>query len=309
MAIDYTNLRTLDLNLLLALDVLIEEANVTKAAEKLNMSQSAMSYSLKRLRSLLDDPILIRTSRAMEVTPYAREISITIRQVLTDIQNTLLEKVPFDPSTAQGEFRIATSDYVEASFGGELLRKLTDQAPGLRIRVGSVNRGIVLEALDNGSIDLFIGVDLPRKSWHMMKELYHEDFVCVVRQKSAADEISLDTYLERSHILVSLRDDFYGAVDQVLAQQQLTRNVVWSTAHFMAVPFLLENSDCAALLPRRMAQKCAQSMGLKLLPPPVDLTGFTVAMFWHQRNTNLLQHQWLRDQLIEATQSLQSQTQ
>ncbi|MEO1299546.1 MAG: LysR family transcriptional regulator [Cyanobacteria bacterium J06636_16] len=306
MAIDYTNLRNLDLNLLLALDVLIEEANVTKAAEKLNMSQSAMSYALKRLRSLLDDPILIRTSRAMEVTPYAREISITIRQVLTEIQNTLLERTPFDPSTVQGEFRIATSDYVEASFGGDLLHKLTDQAPGLRLRVGSVDRGLVLDALDNGSVDIFVGVDLPRKSWHVMQELYYEDFVCVAGHRFAADTISLEAYLERSHILVSLRDDFYGAVDQVLAQQQLTRNVIWSTAHFMAVPFLLQNSDCVALLPRRMAQKCAQSMGLKLLSLPVDIKGFTVAMFWHQRNTNLPQHEWLRNQLTEATQALQS---
>ena len=304
MTINYTNLRKLDLNLLLALDVLIEETSVTKAAEKLNMSQSAMSYSLKRLRSLLDDPILIRTSRDMEATPYACEISVAIRQILTDIQNALLEKDVFNPSTASGDFRIAASDYVEATLGSALSNQLIKQAPGIRLRVSNFDREIALEALDNGNIDLFIDVSLPCKSWHVKQELYHEEFVCVVGGDVSMTEISLTDYLERSHILVSMRDDFQGAADQLLAQQQQTRSVIWSTAHFMAVPFLIVNSDCIALLPKRMAQKCAQSMGLKLLEPPIDLKGFTMAMFWHQRNSNLPQHQWLRSQLLEAAQTL-----
>ncbi|MEO1184589.1 MAG: LysR family transcriptional regulator, partial [Cyanobacteria bacterium J06636_27] len=99
--IDYINLRELDLNLLIALDVLIAEASVTKAAERLNMSQSTMSYSLKRLRTILNDDILIRTSREMEVTPYARQISDRIRQILVEIQSTLLEKETFNPATAK----------------------------------------------------------------------------------------------------------------------------------------------------------------------------------------------------------------
>lgn len=304
VTIDYTNLRKLDLNLLLALDVLIEETSVTKAAEKLNMSQSAMSYSLKRLRSLLDDPILVRTSRDMEATPYAREISVAIRQILTDIQNALLERDFFNPNTASEDFRIAASDYVEVTLGSELLNRLTNQAPGIRIRISNFNRETALDALDDGSIDLFIDVSLPCKSWHVKQELYHEKFVCVVDGDISMTEISLTDYLERPHILVSMRDDFQGAVDQILEQRQQTRSVIWSTAHFMAAPFLIANSDCIALLPERMAQKCAQSMGLKLLDPPIDIQGFTIAMFWHQRNNNLPQHQWLRHQLLEAAQIL-----
>lgn len=306
MPIDYSNLRTLDLNLLLALDVLIEEASVTKAAERLNVSQSSMSYSLKRLRSLLDDPILIRTSRDMEVTPYACEISSTIRQILTDIQNTLLEREIFNPNTARANFRIASSDYVEATLGGDLIQRLMNQAPGIRIRINNLDTSIVLDALDNNTIDLFFGVDLPQKTWHVKQNLYREEFACVVNGDFSGTEMSLDDYLERSHILVSMRDDFEGAADRILAQQQHTRQVVWSTAHFMAVPFLIANSDRIALLPKRMAQKCANSMGLKLLPPPIDLTGFTISMFWHQRNTNVPQHQWLRNQFMEAVQTLYS---
>ncbi|MEO0535764.1 MAG: LysR family transcriptional regulator [Cyanobacteria bacterium P01_A01_bin.123] len=321
MTIDYTRLRKLDLNLLLALDVLIEEASVTRAAEKLNLSQSSMSHSLKRLRSLLDDPILVRTSRDMEVTPYAREMRIAIRQVLTDIQSMLFEREAFNARTAREDFRIAASDYVEATLGGDLLQNLRNQAPGIRIRISNIDRAAVLEGLDNDSIDLFIDVDLPHKGWHVKQDLYQEEFVCVVSRVQAGgqgdresgssaldnrttDELSLSDYLARSHVLVSMRDDFQGKADLILAQQQQTRTVVWSTAHFMAVPFLIENSDCVALLPRRLAQKCAQSMGLQLLPPPIDITGFTVSMFWHQRNTNLPQHQWLRNQVMESAQML-----
>jgi DNA-binding transcriptional LysR family regulator len=302
--IDYNNLRQLDLNLLVALDVLITEASVTKAAERLNMSQSAMSHALKRLRIILDDDILIRTSREMEVTPYARQISDRVRQILLEIQSTLLEKEAFNPATAENTFRIAASDYVEATIGINLIQQLTTQAPGIRIRITNLNKETVIDALDNNRIDLIINAHLPLKSWHVEQNLYREEFVCVVRSDDALIELSMEDYIRRSHLLVSLRDDFQGAGDEILERQQQSRRVVWSTPHFMAMPFLLANSDCVALLPRRMAQQCAKAMNLKLLPPPIEIEGFTVSMIWHQRNTNRPQHQWLRAQIFEATQNI-----
>ena len=302
--IDYTNLRQLDLNLLIALDVLIAEASVTKAAQRLNMSQSAMSYSLKRLRNILDDDILIRTSREMEVTPYARQISDRIRQILTEIQATLLEKEDFNPATANATFKIAASDYAETTLGVSLLQQLTTQAPGIRIRMRNLDKETVMEALDENQIDLVISAKLPLKSWHVEHNLYREEFVCVFRGDDSVTEVSLVDYLERSHILVSMRDDFQGTYDQILERQQQFRRVIWSTPHFMVVPFLLANSDCVALLPNRMAQQCAKKMNLKLLPPPLAIEGFTVSMVWHQRNTNNLAHQWLRQQIVEAVRNI-----
>jgi DNA-binding transcriptional LysR family regulator len=302
--IDYTNLRQLDLNLLIALDVLITEASVTKAAEKLNMSQSAMSHALKRLRIILKDDILIRTSREMEVTPYAYQISDRVRQILLEIQSALLEKEAFNPATAENTFRIAASDYVEATIGINLIQQLTTQAPSIRIRITNLNKETVINALDENLIDLIIDTRLPLKSWHVQQNLYREEFVCVVRSDDELTELSMEDYLWRSHLLVSLRDDFQGLGDEILKRQQQSRRVVWSTPHFMAMPFLLANSDCVALLPRRMARQCAKAMNLKLLPPPIEIEGFTVSMIWHQRNTNRPQHQWLRDQIFEATQNI-----
>ncbi|NJK57421.1 MAG: LysR family transcriptional regulator [Pleurocapsa sp. SU_5_0] len=300
MNIDYTNLRKLDLNLLIALDVLIAEVSVTKAAEKLNMSQSAMSHALKRLRIILHDDILIRTSREMEVTPYARQISDRVRQILTEIESTLLSKETFNPATAQSTFRIAASDYVEATIGINLVQQLATQAPGIRIRITNLDKETVMDTLAENRIDLIINARLPLKSWHVEQDLYQEEFVCVVRSDEALTELSVEDYLLRSHLLVSMRDDFQGLGDEILKRQQQSRQVIWSTPHFMAIPFLLANSDCVALLPRRMAQQCAKAMDLKLLPPPMTMEGFTVSMIWHQRNTNRPQHQWLRQQIIDA---------
>ncbi|MEB3219291.1 MAG: LysR family transcriptional regulator [Nostocales cyanobacterium 94392] len=179
--IDYTNLRKLDLNLLIALDVLIEEVSVTKAAEKLSISQSSMSHALKRLRTVLDDEILIRTSRDMELTPLAEEIRDRVRQILAEIQSTLLEKETFNPAIAREDFRIATSDYIEATLGINLVQQLTSQAPNIRIRICNLNKEKAMDGLDNNQIDLVVGANLPLKGWHMHENLYDEEFVCVMR--------------------------------------------------------------------------------------------------------------------------------
>ena len=129
--------------------------------------------------------------------------------------------------------------------------------------------------------------------------MYREEFVCVVRD-DALEELSIEDYLERSHILVSLRDDFIGEYDKILEQQNLSRRIIWSTPHFMTVPFLLANSNCMALLPNRMAQYCAREMNLKLFPPPMAIEGFDVATIWHQRNNNSPRHIWLREKIVNA---------
>ena len=303
MNIDYNELRQLDLNLLVALDVLIEEASVTKAAKRLNMSQSNMSYSLKKLRTILDDDILIRISRQMEVTPYAREISDRIRKILQEVQSTFLKKEEFNSAIADETFIIATSDFVEATIGIDLLEQLTSYAPNIKIRISNLGKEFVLNALDNNSIDLFIGAGLPLKNWHVRQELYQEKLVCVVKDDSL-EELSIEDYIERTHILVSLRDDFISEYDRILEQQNLSRRIVWSTPHFMTVPFLLVNSNCMALLPNRMAQRCKRDMNLKLFLPPIAIEGFAISAIWHQRNNNSLRHQWLRSQIFSAVQDI-----
>lgn len=237
MTIDYAQLRQLDLNLLVIFDALIDKASVTQAAQTLSMSQSAVSHALKRLRDILGDDILIRTSkRQMEVTPYARQLSIRVRQTLTDIQDTLLIPETFEPATAREDFRIAASDYVEATLGGALLAQVS-QTAHIRIRIVPFDKETVLEQLDDNRIDIAFGPGLPLKRWHLQQALYTEELVCVVRSDCPIESLSMAEYGARSHILASLRNDFHGIVDERLDQ---ARRVAWSTPHFMAIPFFLE---------------------------------------------------------------------
>ncbi|MGD1918372.1 MAG: LysR substrate-binding domain-containing protein, partial [Pleurocapsa sp.] len=185
-----------------------------------------------------------------------------------------------------------------------LLQQIATEAPNIKIRIDNLDKKTVMEMLDRNQLDLVINAHLSFKNWHVVENLYQEEFVCVFRDDKDLEEISLADYLKRSHILVSLQDDFQGISDRILEQQQQSRQVVWSTSHFMAVPFLLANSDCIALLPNRMAQQCAKAMKLKILPPPIPVEGFTVSMVWHQRNTNNPSHQWLRQQIIKATEQI-----
>ncbi|MEM8780625.1 MAG: LysR substrate-binding domain-containing protein, partial [Cyanobacteria bacterium P01_G01_bin.49] len=190
------------------------------------------------------------------------------------------------------------------TIGTHLVQQLTTEASGIRIRISNLDKETVMDALDNNRVDLVIDVRLPLKSWHVEQVLYQETFVCVLRSDSPLTELSMEDYLMRSHILVSMRDDFQGVSDEILKREQQSRQVIWSTSHFMSVPFLVANSDCVALLPQRMAQQCAKAMNLNLLPPPIEIGEFTVSMVWHQRNTNRPQHQWLREQVIDATQNI-----
>jgi DNA-binding transcriptional LysR family regulator len=240
----------------------------------------------------------------MEVTPYAMQISDRVHQILGEIQSTLLEPETFDPAIATETFTIATSDYVEATIGTNLLQQLTAQAPGMRIRISNLDKETVMDALDNNRLDLIICAQLPLKSWHVEEVLYQEEFVCVVKGDNSLTELSVEDYIKRSHILVSMRDDFQGKADEILKLQQQSRQVVWSTSHFIAVPFLIANSNSVALLPNRMAQQCAKAMNLRLLPPPIPTEDFSISMAWHQRNTNNPQHRWLRQQIVNAVRDI-----
>ncbi|MEL6230983.1 MAG: LysR substrate-binding domain-containing protein, partial [Cyanobacteria bacterium J06627_3] len=210
----------------------------------------------RRIRLFLS-PISYTRNSYNSATPYAREVSIAVRQILTEIQSNILEKKPFNPDMVSGDFRIAFSDYVEATLGKSLLERLTKLAPGIHIRVSNLNRTDMLDALDGGRIDLLVDVSAHHKSWHFKQELYQEEFVCVVDKDVSFSEMTVERYLEGRHILASTQESVIALLDKTMAQPKVAQNVAWSTPHLMAIPFLVTNSDCIALLPRRLAQKYA----------------------------------------------------
>jgi DNA-binding transcriptional LysR family regulator len=301
-SIDVVDLKSFDLNLLVALDALIKEASVTAAARRVGIGQPAMSHALGRLRDLFGDPLLVRTGSAMRPTARALDLAEAVAAVLADIQRNVLADRAFRPEREERAFRLGASDYVMAAILPRLLALLQEQAPKVRIAAGPVPRGEVDANLANGLVDLAVGY-YPDKGAALKREmLFHEDHVCLFDPDSCGttSPITLDAYLSLPHFLASSAGDFSGAIDSVLAGTRRTRFVQLSTPSFLTIPFLLRGSRAVAVVPSRLALNCRDAIGLAVSPLPVQVEGFDVAMVWHARTDADPAARWLRDRVREA---------
>lgn len=295
------NLAGIDLNLLVVFDALMTEGQVTRAGEKLGLSQPATSNALARLRNLTKDELFVRSGGKLQPTPVAINLAQQIQPALSQIQTALAPAKTFDPMTSDRVFSIGMNDYVEFVLLPSLLEKLATTAPHVKIQVRSGNREQQLALLDNGEIDLMCGLFPTKIAWHQEQLLFKEQFVCVCRQNhpSIGDTISLEDYANTDHLLVSVQEDLVGRVDFLLAQQNLTRNIAVSTPHFLVAPSILARTDLVATLVGRVATEFAPILNLKILPCPIPLQGFSVFMRWHQSMRDRAPNAWLRSVITE----------
>lgn len=304
-----TNLRSFDLNLLLALKALIEEKSVSRAAEKLCMSQPAMSHVLRKLRSQLDDPILVKSKAGMEPTARALALLEPTAAVLRDVERIIEPPTAFDPATSRRRFVIATSDYVACALLPSIAESMARSAPEVELRVRHPISGAPHIAIENENIDLVIGYNaiLGNMAHIRSQKLMSESVVCLTRQCNPAaqgDEITLGQFLECKHLLISWRESGTGLIDDCLARQGLRRNVSFILPNFMSTPWVLEKTDLLLCLPRRMAEKFVQLAPLKILPVPIDLPPYELMMVWHPRQEKDQAHGWLRGLFAEATRDI-----
>ncbi|XZN91831.1 MAG: LysR family transcriptional regulator [Microcoleus sp.] len=290
------NLSGIDLNLLVVFDALMTERQVTRAGERIGLSQPATSNALARLRNLTQDELFVRSSGGLHPTPVAIALARQIQPALNQIQTALSPAQPFDPITSDRVFSIGMNDYVEFVLLPRLLEKLETIAPHVKIQVRAGDRQQSLALLDSGEIDLLCGLFPEQIAWHQEQLLFQEQFVCVCRRDrpSMGDSISLQEYVSASHLLVSVQEDMVGRVDNLLAKQNLTRNIALSIPHFLVAPSILARTNLIATLAERVALEFAPSQNLKILPCPLPLKGFSVFMRWHQSTRDLVTHAWLR---------------
>jgi DNA-binding transcriptional LysR family regulator len=304
--IQLMNLAGIDLNLLVVFDAIMTEGQVTRAGDKLGLSQPATSNALARLRSLTKDELFIRNSGKLQPTPVAIALAQKIQPALNQIQTALSPPQPFDPLTSDRVFSIGMNDYVEFVLLPPLLERLATTAPHVRIQVRSGNREQQLVMLDNGEIDLMCGLFPNKTAWHEQQLLFQERFVCVCRRNhpSIGDTISLDDYVATDHLLVSVQEDMVGRVDFLLAQQNLTRNIAVSTPHFLVAPSILARTNLVATLVERVAKEFAPILNLKILPCPLLLQGFSVFMRWHQSMGDRDANAWIRGVVLEVSKHI-----
>jgi LysR family transcriptional activator of mexEF-oprN operon len=300
--IDYAHLRKLDLNLMLALDALLSERNVTRAAARLGLGQPAASHALARLRELLGDEILIRSGSTMTLTARALEIASPLREALHQLQALATPPQAFDPTTSEAVFRIAMSPHDEAVLFPAVLRKLAGAAPGVGVISSHLARADMLMALDDEELDAGIGVLSPNRSWHRAKPLFSMGFALIYDRKFG-DATTLDNYLERPHALLTTQADLTGRVDKALARTGKSRRVVLSTPNFLSLEHILPGTPIVACVPEQLARRFEAS-GLSCGKPPAPIAPFTVSLVWHSRLDADPAHTWFRAMIEDAASGL-----
>lgn len=287
----------LDLNLLLALDALLLERNVTRAAARVGLTQSAMSHKLRRLRELFGDDLLVGGRQGMVPTERALALAGPVRRGLLELCSALRSTAPFDPATARRDFTILSSDYADFVILPRVLEHLSRHAPGIGIRMRPPV-GAIQQALEDGSADLLMGMSI-EGSGLKQRAVFEETFVVIVRQghPALADDgasIPLERYVELGHVLVSASDE-PGLVDERLRARGLSRRVVLRTPYFVGVPFIVARSELVATVPRALAEEAATLVPLRILPTPLPMPSFRIMMTWHERSHRDPAHEWLRE--------------
>lgn len=293
------NIYTFDLNLLRVLDALLRERNVSRAAERLSLSQPAVSNALNRLRELLDDPLLVRVGRAMQPTPRALSLEAPIRDALQQIEHTLNAGDLFDPATSRQRFVIAVTDYVELICMPPLMAHLANVAPGIQLAIQHLTPSLPAEALDNGEIDLAVGrfLDVPVR-FHTRRWASETLRVALRKGHPLVDGgLDLPAFLRLRHLWVH-GGQTRGMVDQWLKDHDLEREVVYTTPNYLQAAHIVASSDLAAVLPTGLARHFAGLLPLQLFDLPFDLGTFQldiVSVAQRERDAAL---QWLIEQIV-----------
>jgi DNA-binding transcriptional LysR family regulator len=297
------DIRNVDLNLLVALDALLAERSVSRAAGRLHLSQPATSAVLARLRELFGDPLLLRTSGGMQPTPRAQELATPLRQVLSEINRLVQPLSAFDPARASLTFTLSASDYVEYALLPALVDHLERKAPGARLAVKPIDFLQMAKQLEAGDVDVCITALRNAPPSTHARTLYTEPLVCVVRKNhpDVGERLTLEQFCRLGHLatLPSGGGTFAGQTDEALAAVGRRRKVRLTVPHFLMVPEIVARTDMIAVLPERLARGYAKK--LSIFDAPLKLGGLTIAAIWHERTHHDPAQVWLRQALIDLT--------
>jgi len=318
-------LARIDLNLLVAFDALAREQNVTRAAARVGVTQSAMSHALRRLRGLFDDPLLVRGKSGMVLTARAEALVLPLRSGLVSVDRALARAERFDPRTARRKFRLATPDLFDLLAVPLLLEAIREEAPGVDLVVAPLDARLA-DALETGELDLCVvprvdafpsGAPELDGSGHVRRVLFRDGFSCFCRsdhpalgekrgrraaKSSGAESLSIETYAALSHVLVSPRGEGPGLVDELLAKQGLSRRIALRIPHFFSALSIIEKSDLILTGPTALSELLPSRAKITVLPAPLRLPDHAIQLLWHERYSNEPGHAWLREVMIQVTQ-------
>ena len=296
-----SNLRTFDLNLLVAFDVLMTDLNVTRAAEHMFVSQSAMSHILQRLRQQLDDPLLVKTPSGMKPTERALALIDPIRVLLNEMGQLIQPPLAFEAKTSQLQFVLAATDYMEFLLMPALSGLINRIAAGIDIHVKRTESSFPDAQLENGSLDVVLGFEsVLNPPAHLHRQnLFSDRMACVVRQNHPLirQAPSIEEYLLAPHMLISRTGSKSGLIDQKLTEMGLERRIKLIVPHFLSAPLIVAETDMILSLPYRIARQFKKFTPLEIFPVPVELPSYDLVMIWHPLREKEPAHLWLRDKI------------
>ncbi|HET9931272.1 MAG TPA: LysR family transcriptional regulator [Polyangiaceae bacterium] len=293
----------IDLNLLVVLRALLTERHVTRAAARVGLSQSATSHALARLRELYGDPLLVRSGRALSLTPRAARLLPAVERGLGELENTMRDEPEFQPSTARRTFTLGMADYLQALIIGPLLQKVAKRAPGIDLSV--VVFPNLRELVESGSVDLALTVSSADLRGLSHEPLFEEGFMCMVRRghPRIRKTLTLASYLAERHVAIAPGGTPGTLVDTVLAQHGLERRIALRVTNFLIAPVVVSQTDFINTMPTRLARQLASTYALRLVPSPIELPVFEYCMTWHPRLDRDPAQHWLRDIVATATKA------
>jgi len=294
------NIKQLDLNLLVTLDVLLSEHNVTRAAQRLHLSQPSVSVQLARLREVFNDPLLLPGPRGMRPTAKADELREPLRLALEALERAVSPPSPFNPAQASLTWSIAATDYTETTVLLPALPTLRSSSPGTRLAVLEMVPSLIAKRAEQGQIDLAFHTTEGAPTGLRHRPLFTERYVLVGREGHPCLQRrpTLAQFCKLDHAIVSPDGGgFRGVTDEALAAAGLTRRVALSVPHFLVLRSVLASTDLVAMLPSRLVRDAS---GLRVAEPPVDVPGFEISMLWHERSHRDPAHQWLRERIADS---------
>ena len=303
------NLRQFDLNLLIIFEALVSECHVSRAADKVFLSQSAMSHALNRLREQLGDPILVRTEQGLQPTPRALAMAPQVRSALQLLQQSITPTAQFDAANAKRTFTIASTDYFEAVIFPELLSHLLSIAPNIKIEIEMIAEDASQTRLGNGEVDLVVGMDAEQAlPSHLISEHWlNESQVCLVANDhpSVKSSLSLKQYLKLSHVVFwDVSQVSANSVDTWLEQQNLSRHHMARTVNYMAAARIVEKTNAIMTLPLHMAQLFSQMMKVRIVKPPKGIPAINMTMVHHPLYSEDPAVNWLAKHIHDFSQSI-----
>ena len=295
------DLRELDLNLLLVFHEVFRERQISNAAKRLKVTQSAVSNALARLRRTTGDELFVRTLEGMQPTPYAQRMAEPVAAALAQIEQAFQPDAPFDPAHSRRRFTLAMTDVGELYFMPLLAAACAERAPGVDIasvRAGQVDLRAELEA---GRVDAAIGAFEDAPAVLYQRRLFRQSHVCMFRRGHplGEGELTLERLIKARHLLVTAMESPYDKINEALGQAGIALGTATSVPHFAAVPYILGTTELVATVPQKLAERAAAPFGLQYVDSPLALTPLQTNVFWHRRYNQDEGNRWLRALIVE----------